>query len=80
MADEVTLLLLLRRWEDNIKMDSQEVERGCGDWMGLPQDRDRWRALVSTVMNFRVPLNAGNFLISRKTSYLIKKGSAACSK
>ena len=44
-----------RRWEDNIKMDIQEVGRGCGDWMGLAQDRERWRALVSTVMNFRVP-------------------------
>ena len=38
-----------RRWEDNIKMDLEEVGRGCGDWMGLAQDRDRWRALVSTV-------------------------------
>ena len=44
-----------RRWEDNIKMDLQEVEGGCGDWMELAQDRERWRALVSTVMNFRVP-------------------------
>ena len=44
-----------RRWEDNIKMDLQEVGRGCGDWMGLAQDRDRWRALVSTVMYFGVP-------------------------
>ena len=44
-----------RRWEDNIKMDLEEVGRGCGDWMGLAQDRDRWRALVSTVMNFGVP-------------------------
>ena len=42
-----------RRWED-IKMDLQEVGRGCGDWMGLAEDRDRWRALVSRVMNFRV--------------------------
>ena len=41
-------------WEDNIKVDL-EVGRGCGDWMELAQDRDRWRALVSTVMNFRVP-------------------------
>ena len=44
-----------RRWEDNIKMDLQEVEGGCGGWMKLAQDRDRWRALVSTVMNLRVP-------------------------
>ena len=44
-----------RRWEDNIKMDLEEVGRGCGDWMELAQDRDRWRALVSTVMNFRIP-------------------------
>jgi len=44
-----------RRWEDNIKMDFQEVGRGCGEWMELAQDRDRWRALVSTVRNLRVP-------------------------
>ena len=44
-----------RRWEDNIKMDLQKVERGCGDWMELAQDRERWRALVSTLTNFRVP-------------------------
>ena len=43
-----------RRWEDNIKMDLQEVGGGCGDWMELAQDKDRWRELVSTVMNFRV--------------------------
>jgi hypothetical protein len=42
------------RWEDNIKMDLQEVGRGCGDWMELAQDRDMWRALVNTVLNFRV--------------------------
>jgi hypothetical protein len=44
-----------RRWEDNIKMDLQEVGGGCGDWMELAQDRERCRALVSTVMNFQVP-------------------------
>ena len=44
-----------RRWEDNINMDLEEVGRGCGDWMELVQDRDRWLALVSTVMNFVVP-------------------------
>jgi hypothetical protein len=44
-----------RRWEDNIKMDFHEVGEGYRDWMERAQDRDRWRALVSTVMNFRVP-------------------------
>jgi hypothetical protein len=44
-----------RRWEDNIKMDLQYVGGGCGDWMELAQDRDRWRTLVSTVKNLRVP-------------------------
>jgi hypothetical protein len=44
-----------RRWEDNIKMASQEVGGGRGDWIELAQDRDRWRALVSTVKNLRVP-------------------------
>ena len=44
-----------RRWEDNIKMDLQEV--GCGgmDWIVLAQNRDRWRALMNVVMNLRVP-------------------------
>jgi hypothetical protein len=44
-----------RRWEDNIKMDLQEVGWGCGDLMELAQDRDRWRAHVNTVRNLRVP-------------------------
>jgi len=42
------------RWEGNIKMDLREVG-GVGDWMELAQDRDRWRVLVNTVMNLRVP-------------------------
>jgi hypothetical protein len=44
-----------RRWEDNIKMDLQEVEGGCGDWMELAQDGEMWRALVNMVRNIRVP-------------------------
>jgi len=47
------------RWEDNNKMDLQEVGGGFGDWMNLAEDRDRWRALVSTVMNLRVPKMRG---------------------
>jgi hypothetical protein len=48
-----------RRWEDNIKMDLQEVGGSCGDWIELAQDRDRWRALVGTVRNLRVPKMRG---------------------
>jgi hypothetical protein len=44
-----------RRWENNIKMGVQEVGRGHGDWIELAQNRDRWRALVSTAKNLRVP-------------------------
>ena len=48
-----------RRWEDNIKMDLQEVGGNCADWMELVQDRDRRRTLVSTVRNLRVPKMRG---------------------
>jgi hypothetical protein len=44
-----------RRWEDNIKMDLQEVGWEAMDWIGMAQDRDSWRALVNAVMNLRVP-------------------------
>jgi hypothetical protein len=44
-----------RRWEDNIKMDLQEVGGSCEDWMELARDRDGWRALVGAVRNLRVP-------------------------
>jgi len=45
----------MRRWEDNIKIDFQEVECGGVDWIELTQDRNRWRKLVNVVMNLRVP-------------------------
>ena len=52
----------MRRWEDNIKMDLQEMGRVGVDWIELAEDRDRWRALVSAVMNIWIPQNAGEFL------------------
>ena len=55
-----------RRWVDNIRMDLEEMGCGYMDWIRLAQDRDRWQTLVSVVMNFRVPWNAGNFLTSCK--------------
>ena len=54
------------RREDNIKMDLQEVGWGGMDWIDLARDRDRWRALVSALMNLRVPYNAENFLTTSK--------------
>jgi hypothetical protein len=47
------------RWEDNIKMDLQEVGGSCGDWMELARVRDGWRALVGAVRNLRVPKMRG---------------------
>ena len=52
------------RWEDNIKMDLQEVRCRGMDWIELTQNRDSWWALVNAVMKLRVPQNAGNFLTS----------------
>ena len=44
-----------RRWEDNIKMDLQEVGCGSMDWIELAQDRNRWRVLVNAEMNLQIP-------------------------
>ena len=44
-----------RRWVYNIRMDLQEMGCGCMNWIGLAQDRDMWRTLVSAVMNIRIP-------------------------
>jgi hypothetical protein len=52
------------RWEKNIKMKLQEVRWASVNWVHLSQGRDRWRAVVNVVMNFRIPQNAGNFLTS----------------
>jgi hypothetical protein len=51
-----------RKWEDNIKMDLREMDWGGMEWTDLPQDRDRWTALVNTVMNLRVTYNPEKFL------------------
>jgi hypothetical protein len=58
-----------RRWEDNIKMDLQDVGWGGIDWIELAHDKDRWRAVVNAVINLRVPQNAGNFLTRRSLLY-----------
>ena len=51
-----------RRRDDNIKMDLQELGGGCGDWMELAQDRERWRALVSTCNELSSTIKCGEFL------------------
>jgi hypothetical protein len=63
-----------RIWIDNIKMDLLEIGLNVVDWIGLAQDRYRWRALVNSVMNLRVPYNAGN-LPSGCTSCGLSRGT-----
>jgi hypothetical protein len=62
------------RWENNIKMDFQEVGGGCRDWMELALDRDKWRELVSTVRIFVFHKNAGNFLTTCKDWLAYQEG------
>jgi hypothetical protein len=59
-----------RRWVYNVKMDLREIRWSGVDWIDLAQDRDQWRAVMNTVMNLRVPQNAGNFLSSCSTGGL----------
>ena len=49
------------RWEDNIKMDLQEVGCECMDWIKVGEERDRWRALVNAIINLWVPYNCEEF-------------------
>jgi hypothetical protein len=63
-----------RRWVDNIRRDLLEVGRGDVDWIGLAQDRDRLRALVNSVLNLRIPYNAGKLSIVLTTRHI--SGSA----
>jgi hypothetical protein len=56
-----------RRWEDNIGVDLGEIVWEHVDWFHVAQDRDHWRALVNTVMNFWLPQKAGNYLTSSAT-------------
>jgi hypothetical protein len=61
------------RWLDNIGMDLGEVGWGDVDWIGLAQDRNRWRALVNSVLNLRVPLNAGKLSSGLTSSGLLSR-------
>jgi hypothetical protein len=55
------------KWEDNIKLDLENIGWDVMGWIALAQDRDQWRAVVNTVMNLRVPQNVGKFLSSCTT-------------
>jgi hypothetical protein len=57
-----------RRWGDDVTMHVKEIVREGMDWIDLAQDRDKWRAVVNAVMNFRVSSSADNFFVSRRTS------------
>jgi len=62
-----------RRWVNSIGTDLQDVGCKYMDWIGMAKDRDRWRKLVSAVMNLRVPWNAGNSLTSCKPVSFLRK-------
>jgi hypothetical protein len=58
-SNKILLIYSNRKWLNNIRMDLVQVGWGDVDWIGLAQDRDRWRTLLNSVFNLRVPLNAG---------------------
>jgi hypothetical protein len=58
-----------RKWVDNIEMGLRKIGLESVDWINLAQERDQWRATVNTVMNLRVPQQAGNFLTKRTISF-----------
>jgi hypothetical protein len=62
-----------RRWENNIEMKLREIGLGGMDWIRESQDRDKWRALVNTVMNLWIPLNARKFLSSSATCGCLRR-------
>jgi hypothetical protein len=64
------------RWVDNTKIDLREIGWDGVDWIDMAQNRDKWRALVNTILNLRVPYNAGKFLSGCTIVRLLKKGSA----
>jgi hypothetical protein len=64
-----------RRWVDNVRMDLGGVGWGDVDWIGLTQDRNRWKALVNSVLNFRVPWNAGKLSSGLSSSGLLSSAS-----
>jgi hypothetical protein len=65
-----------RRWVDNIKNDLRKIGWDCMNWIELAQDRDQWRALVNTVMNFWVSKNFWEFSEWLHNWQLLRKGSA----
>ena len=65
-----------RRWEDNIKMDLQEVGFGIMDWIELAQERDSWRTVVNVIMNLRIPFYAENIFTKLRTGELLMKDYA----
>jgi hypothetical protein len=76
-SEGIPLGRLRSRWEDNINMDIREIRWGAVYWIQLAQDRDQWLAVVTTLMNLRIPYNVGKCCLSNCS--LLKKNFAALS-